>query len=160
MESAVTPIVMKKSLILLAAVLAASAAVQAQERFSTQETVVVTKPVSGRSGSSTDTTTSNSRTVRLRVGEVIEVFAFQDQFGVERKAFYLPIEGTRVAQVVMERQGRTDRYYLKGRSRGRTVGGVVPRAWLDASGFKPRNMADELRIQAVVRAHPVYIVVE
>ncbi len=98
--------------------------------------------------------------VSIRPGEIAQVFTFADQFGVARESFYVPLEGTRVVQLYMERQGRTDRWYVKGLSRGRTVGGIVPRAWLDASGFRPKSVADEMRIQAAIKAKPVYIEVK
>ena len=150
---------MKKSIFLIVAVLGGASVLHAQERFTTQETVVVTKPKPAGSTPS-GTSTSGSKTVRLRAGEIVEVFVFRDKLGVPRESFYVPIEGTRVVQVVMERTGNTDRYYLKGRNKGRTAGGIVLRQWLDSSGFKPNSIADELRIQAAVKANPVYIVVE
>ena len=143
-------------MLLIVAVLGGVSALHAQERFTTQETVVTTKPASSPSGLSTPA----SKSVRLKVGEVVQVFEFRDKFGVPRESFYVPIEGTRVVQVVMERTGNTDRYYLKGRGKGRTAGGIVLREWLDSSGFKPKSIADEVRIQAAVKANPVYINVE
>ena len=143
-------------MLLIVAVLGGASVLNAQERFTTQETQVVTKPSPSSSGPSA----SASKSVRLRVGEIVEVFVFRDKMGVPRESFYVPIEGTRVVQVTLERTGNTDRYYLKGRSKGRTAGGIVLRQWLDSSGFKPRSVAHELRIQAAVKANPVYINVE
>lgn len=146
-------------MLLIVAVLGGASALHAQERFTTQETVVSTKPKTAASSASGPSAPS-SKAVRLRVGEIVQVFEFRDKFGVPRESFYVPAEGTRVVQVVMERTGNTDRYYLKGRSKGRTAGGIVLREWLDSTGFKPRSIADELRIQAAVKANPVYINVE
>jgi hypothetical protein len=122
------------------------------EKFGTQETAIVSKPAPAAAGP-----VSSPHAIVVRPGEVVQVFAFQDSFGVPREAFYVPIEGTRVVQLFLERQGRADHWYVKGRARGRTVGGIVPRAWLDASGFLPRSLADEVRIQAAIKAQPIYI---
>jgi len=133
----------------------------AQERFATEETVVATKPRPSSPGSTGISGPAVSgRAVKLRVGEVLEVFVFRDKFGSPREAFYVPLDGTRVAQVVKERAGNTDRYYLKGRAKGKTAGGIVLRDWLDSAGFKPKSIGDEVRIQAAVKAKPVFITVE
>jgi hypothetical protein len=149
---------MKILLLGAAAILVATGLTHAQERFSTQESVVVTKDRPTRTQATSSST--SDKVIRLRVGEVVEVFSFQDEFGVAREAFFVPTEGTRVVQVLKERHGRKDQYYLKGRGRGRTAGGIVLRSWLDASGFKPKSVADEVRIQAAIKARPIYIVVE
>ncbi len=146
-----------KKLLLICLVCVGSPQLFAQERFTTEETVVATKPkpVSKPSASST-----SRKGLKLRVGEVVEVFVFRDKLGTPREAFFIPLEGTRVVQVVKERAGNTDRYYLKARGKGKTAGGIVLREWLDAKGFKPKSVGDEVRIQAALKANPVYITVE
>jgi len=156
---------MKIPYLIAGTLIAGSTLLCAQERFNTQETQVVTKtsPSSPSKPSASRESTpvsTRGKVVRLRPGEVIEVFKFQDAAGVDREAFYLPTEATRVVQLVFERQGRTDRYYLRGIRPGKTAGGIVARQWLDSKGFKPKSMADEARIQAALKASPVYIVVE
>ncbi len=153
-----------KKIVLILVLMSCVGSLQAQERFTTQETVVVTKPKPSSSSSSSSSASSgpvvSGRAVKLRVGEVVEVFVFRDKFGTPREAFFIPLEGTRVAQVVKERAGNTDRFYLKGRAKGKTAGGIVLRDWLDSKGFKPKSIGDEVRIQAAVKANPVYITVE
>lgn len=95
-------------------------------------------------------------TARLQRGEIVQVMTSSRSARPEL-AFYLPPEATSVVQVVVEKRGLQVNYFLKGLASGSTVGGAVQRDWLDASGFKPRNLADEARIQAAVRHNPLYI---
>jgi hypothetical protein len=149
---------MKKTLLIATAAVWGCATAGAIERFSTQQPVVVR--TSGPSQASPSTPTLGPRKVVLRPGEIAEVFVFSDQFGVPRESFYVPLIGTRVVQLYMERHGRQDRWYVKGLARGTTVGGIVPRTWLDSSGFLPRSVADEMRIQAALKANAFYIEVK
>ena len=127
----------------------------AQEKFSTQKLDPV-KPLA----CTTSCVQNKTNNISIRPGELIEVFDFNDQAGVPRISFYLPLEATSVVQLVKERQGRVDRYYLRGIRKGKTAGGIVPAAWLDSDGFHPRSASDELRIQALIKANPLFITVE
>ena len=98
-------------------------------------------------------------TARLRRGEIVQVMTSSRSARPEL-AFYLPPEATSVVQLVVEKRGSEMNYFLKGLASGSTVGGAVQREWLDAGGFKPRNPADEARIQAAVRHNPLYIEVQ
>jgi|GEM_PF-5104101 len=98
-------------------------------------------------------------TARLRRGEIVQVMTSSRSARPEL-AFYLPPEATSTVQLVVEKRGSQMNYFLKGLASGSTVGGAVEREWLDASGFKPRNLADEARIQAAVRHNPLYIEVQ
>jgi hypothetical protein len=104
----------------------------------------------------------NARQVRLGVGEVLEVYRGRANplDGQVQMAFYLPPEAQSVVQLLVETRGLDRYYFLKGVARGETVGGVVERRWLDASGFRPRNPTDEGRIQAAVRGEPFLILVQ
>ena len=93
---------------------------------------------------------------RLHRGEIVQIMQSSRSARPEI-AFYLPPEATSVVQVVVERRGSQVNYFLKGLSPGKTVGGAVERAWLDQEGFRPRNLADEARIQAAVRRNPLHI---
>ncbi len=95
-------------------------------------------------------------TVDLHAGDIIQVLSSSSLAGPEL-AFYLPPEGTSIAQVVVEHRGFKVNYFIKGLRRGSTVGGAVARSWLDRSGFRPRNEADEARIQAAVKKNPLFI---
>jgi hypothetical protein len=95
----------------------------------------------------------------LRRGEIVQVMSCSRSARPEL-AFYLPREATSVVQLVVEKRGSQMNYFLKGLASGSTVGGAVQRDWLDASGFKPRNLADEARVQAAVRRNPLYIEVQ
>jgi hypothetical protein len=97
--------------------------------------------------------------VKLRVGEIREVFRSSKLDGPEM-AFYLPPEGVRIVQVVVESKGTRVSYMLKALKPGRTVGGAVERQWLDREGFQARNSADEARIQAAVKRNPLHIEVQ
>jgi hypothetical protein len=93
---------------------------------------------------------------RLHRGEIVQVMTCSRSARPEL-AFYLPTEATSIVQLVVEKRGSQVNYFLKGLSSGSTVGGAVQREWLDSTGFKPRNLADEARIQAAVRRNPLYI---
>lgn len=127
----------------------------AQEKFSTQ----VIDPVKPSACTSSHIQNKGHH-VSMRPGELIEVFEFHDQAGVARTSFYLPSEATSVVQLVKERQGRVDRYYLRGIRKGKTAGGIIPSAWLASDGFHPKTAADEIQIQAAMKSTPVFITVE
>jgi hypothetical protein len=95
-------------------------------------------------------------TARLNRGEIVQVMT-SSTWARPELAFYLPREATSIVQLVVEKRGSQRNFFLKGLSSGSTVGGAVQRDWLDASGFYPRNPADEARIQAAVKRNPLYI---
>jgi hypothetical protein len=95
-------------------------------------------------------------TARLNRGEIVQVMTSSTSARPEL-AFYLPREATSIVQLVVEKRGLQRNYFLKGLASGSTVGGAVQREWLDPSGFKPRNLADEARIQATLKHNPLYI---
>lgn len=127
----------------------------AQEKFSTQQ-IDTNKAIVCMSSPAQ----RKENKIPLRPGELIEVFDFHDQAGVPRVSFYLPPEATSVVQLVKERQGRVDRYFLRGIRKGRTAGGIVPSAWLASDGFHPKSATDEIRIQTLIKANPLFITVE
>ena len=94
--------------------------------------------------------------MNLKRGQILQVLRSSRSARPEM-AFYLPPEATSVVQVVVEKRGNERNYFLKGLAHGNTVGGAVERAWLDDQGFRPRNLADEARIQAAVRRNPLFI---
>lgn len=104
----------------------------------------------------------NARQVRLRVGEVLEVFRGSAVIGdgEEEMAFYVPPEGRAIVQVITERRGLSRTYFLRGLAAGETVGGVVERDWLTSDGLRPRNAAFEGRIQIAVRGQPFLILIQ
>lgn len=104
----------------------------------------------------------NARRVRLGVGEVMEVYRGRANplDGQVQMAFYLPPEAQSVVQLLTEVRGFDRYYFLRGVSRGETVGGVVERRWLDETGFRPRSPTDEGRMQAALRAEPFLILVQ
>ena len=104
---------------------------------------------------------AGAKQLRLRVGEVIEVYrgSFAIGDGQREMAFYLPIEARSVVQLVVEtdRLKFTRTYFLKAIAQGDTVGGVVESRWLAGDGITPSDTAAEARIQASVKAAPYLI---
>jgi hypothetical protein len=158
------------TLLLLAATCAAQAA--DREVVNTTQTVVkertVNKVVPAGSKIPAKTVLNRSakelaipkgaKVARLSVGETKLIYTAKKRlFSSAKSAFYLPPEATAVAQLVVETKGSEINYFLKGRGPGVTIGGEVPREWLDASGFRPRNEADAARIQQQLKAAPLYI---
>ena len=104
----------------------------------------------------------NARQVRLRAGEVVEVFhgSWAPGDGQLEMAFYLPPEAASVAQLVVESKGFAKTYFVRGLAPGETVGGVVERRWLDFRGYRSKDLASEARIQAAVKQQPVLFFIE
>jgi len=101
---------------------------------------------------------AGAKQVRLRVGQVIEVFRGSNVPDGQRElAFYLPVEARSVVQLVVETRGLVKTYFLRAVGPGDTVGGVVERRWLNNEGFYPRDVAAEARVQDAVRAAPYLI---
>jgi hypothetical protein len=105
---------------------------------------------------------AGARQVRLRYGQVTEVFRGSSAVGDGQRelAFYLPVEARSVVQLVVETKGFTKTYFLRAIGAGETVGGVVERRWLDSSGYSPLDTAAEARIQDAVRSAPFLISVQ
>lgn len=154
--------------------LAAACAAQAADRevVNATQTVVKERTVSKTvpAGSKTPAKTvlnrsarelaipSGAKVARLGVGETKLIYTAKKRlFSGPKSAFYLPPASTAVAQLVVETKGSETNYFIKGRGPGVTIGGEVPREWLDASGFRPRNDADAARIQQQLKASPLYI---
>jgi hypothetical protein len=138
-------------------------AAHAQERFDTQETVVVQKPKPKPKPQPTATPTGNPNVTRvsMRVGEIRPVLESKGSiFSPGPEAFYLPPEALGIVQLVVERKGSTTSYFLRALKKGTTAGGVVQRSWLDKEGFKPKSITDEGRIQQALRNKPWYITVQ
>jgi hypothetical protein len=104
---------------------------------------------------------AGAKQLRLRVGEVIEVFqgSYAIGDGQRELAFYLPVEARSVVQLVVEtnRLKFTRTYFLRAIAQGDTVGGVVESRWLAGDGITPADTAAEARIQALVKAAPYLI---
>lgn len=150
---------MTKYLLLTAGLLLAGFSVSpAQDVFDASPEVVRVKPRQG-GGDSSPSIPPKAQRVRLKVGQIVEVF-HAPRGAKPEWAFYLPPEGTRIAQVVKEKSSSGTTYFLKAHARGSSVGGVVLREYLDRPGYRPNNVADEARIQAGVRRTPVYIEVK
>lgn len=151
---------MKHHILIAAAALSFAAPVaHALERFDTQETVVVQRVRPRPPASSSPVPQNpNATSLYLRLGEIRPVFESRGSlFTGPREAFYLPPEANGIVQLVVERKGSTACYFLKALRPGRTAGGVVQRAWLDKSGFRPKSIADEGRVQQALRNKPYYI---
>lgn len=99
-------------------------------------------------------------TIRLKAGEIRKVFHHDNKKSDTEHAFYLPPEARSLVELVVEKGWGKRTYFLKGKARGETVGGVVERRWLDSRVRDPRSEPDEARIQAAIRKQPVFIVVE
>lgn len=104
----------------------------------------------------------NARLIRMRVGEIVQVYQGSAAIGdgQDQMAFYLPPEAQSVAQLVIESRGFQRLYFLRGLAPGETVGGVVERDWLNSDHTRPKNAADEARIQNSIRGEPFLIFVE
>jgi len=104
----------------------------------------------------------NARQIRLRVGEVLEVYRGSAMIGdgQAQMAFYIPPEAQSIVQLVVEREGSRRTYFLRGLAPGESVGGVVEREWLNRDGTAPRDLADEARVQNAIRGQPFLILVE
>lgn len=149
---------MKTTAIILSTVFAASALASAQDVFDARPKVTIEREstkTTTSSSSSGSSIPSKAQRVRVNVGGIVEVWSAKT--GADEPAFYLPPEGTRIAQMVIERKGGRVTYFVKGYRSGTTVGGLVARGLLDKEGFRPNNAADEARVQAMVRRNPVYI---
>jgi hypothetical protein len=152
---------MKLSLLVGAALLLGAPSLRAQDTFdASPEKVHVREKPSRTTGSTpaqrtTPSIPAKAERVVVRVGGIVPVM--ESHTGRGERAFYLPPEATRIAQVVKEKKGGKVTYFIKGHAPGKTVGGAVERAWLDKAGFRANNSADEARIQLMVRTHPLYI---
>lgn len=104
----------------------------------------------------------NARVLRLRVGEILEVFSTPTTLlsSKDERAFYVPAEGNAVLQVVIEKTSGRKTYFVKGLAAGETIGGVVYRDSLDKDGYRPKNEAEHARIQKAVKDAPYIIVIE
>lgn len=100
---------------------------------------------------------SGAKVARLTVGESKLIYTARKRLFKAPQAFYLPPESTAVAQLIVETKGGETNYFVRGRAPGVTIGGEVPREWLDASGYRARNEADAARIQQQLKAAPLYI---
>ena len=100
---------------------------------------------------------SGAKVARLSVGESKLIYTAKKRLFKAAQAFYLPPEATSVVQLIVETKGGETNYFLKGHAPGVTLGGEVPRSWLDDSGYRPRNTADDARIQQQLKATPLYI---
>jgi hypothetical protein len=113
-----------------------------------------TKPSSG--GSSSSSPASGIKAV-ISAGETREVFNSASAPGM---AFYVPEMSPTIVQVVVEKKLFKKPVYLaKGIRPGVVTGGIVPRALLDASGFRPNNITDAARVQTAMKANPITITV-
>jgi hypothetical protein len=125
----------------------------AADTFDASPVVHVTRerpsPASGNS-------TRSGAQARLRPGEIQAIYT-APRGSSPQMAFYLPQEGVRYIQLIIEKRGSEVTYFAKGLRRGRTVGGAVEREWLDSSGFSPRSITDEARIQQALKRNPFYI---
>lgn len=132
------------------------------EKFTTEKVVIEKKKVKVQAKSKPSVSSNpNARQLKLRVGEIRSVLVSKGNlFRSAPNAFYLPPDALGIVQVVVEKKGFTKTYFLKALRKGRTVGGVVARAWLDETGFRPDTVADEGRIQRAIRTTPYYIIVE
>ncbi len=109
----------------------------------------------GSSGGGSSTAPGGS-VVTLALGEARE--AYNAAGSEPEMAFYLPETNPTVAQVVIERKFlRSAVYFVKGIRPGTVTGGIVPRSCLDKAGFRPKNIAEEARIQAAIKAQPITI---
>jgi len=91
------------------------------------------------------------------VGESREVF---NSASSPAMAFYIPEAAPTIAQVVVNKGlFKKPVYFVRGIRPGTAVGGLVPRALLDASGFRPNNITDAAAVQAALKANPITITV-
>jgi hypothetical protein len=158
---------------LLLTLLTAAVSVQAADRetFEATKTVVkertVTKTVPANSSTPARVVLNKSakelaipsgaKVAKLSVGESKLIYTAKKRLFKAAQAFYLPPESTAVAQLIVETKGSEVNYFVRGRAPGVTIGGEVPREWLDASGYRARNEADAARIQQQLKAAPLYI---
>lgn len=104
-------------------------------------------------------TPAGARQVRLRPGQILEVFRSNPGDDPRELAFYLPIEARTVVQLVVTTKGDTKTYFLRAIRTGETVGSVVERRWLDDDGYNPRDVDAGSRVRAAVRSTPCFITV-
>jgi hypothetical protein len=110
------------------------------------------KPKVPASSARPSTSPAASGTV-LAVGEIREVF---DAASDPTLAFYVPAPGTAVVQVIIEKKFlRKPVYLVKALRPGTVSGGLVPRVSLDGSGYKPKNITEEARVQAAMKQRPI-----
>ncbi len=93
----------------------------------------------------------------LAVGEVREVF---DAATAPDMAFYVPETTSTIVQVIVEKKFlKKPVYFIKAIRPGTVTGGIVPKAYLDKSGFKANNILDQARAEAAIKRQPITLIV-
>lgn len=88
----------------------------------------------------------------LAVGEIREVF---DSASAPDMVFYVPASQATIVQVIVEKKFfKKPVYFIKAIRPGTATGGLVPKAYLDKSGFKANNVLDEARAKAAIQRQP------
>lgn len=93
----------------------------------------------------------------MAVGEIREVFNAAHNKDL---AFYVPEASQGTVQIVVEKKFlRKPVYFVRALRPGAVVGALVPKASLDRSGFRPKNLAEEGRVQDAMRRAPIFMTV-
>ena len=93
----------------------------------------------------------------MAVGEIREVFNAAHNKDL---AFYVPEAAMGTVQIVVEKKFlRKPVYFVRALRPGVVVGGLVPKSSLDKTGFRPKNLAEEGRVQDAIRRAPMMITV-
>lgn len=88
----------------------------------------------------------------LAVGEIREVF---DSTTAPDLVFYVPASQATIVQVIVEKKFlKKPVYFIKGIRPGTVTGGLVPKTYLDKTGFKANNVLDEARAKAAIQRQP------
>lgn len=128
----------------------------ARDRFVYDPTPPVPEKPHASTGSKGSSAPTGIRAV-IAAGETREVF---NAATAPDMAFYVPEMSPTMVQVVIQKGlFKKPVYSVRGIRPGTVTGGIVPRALLDKSGFRPNNITDAARVQAALKANPITITV-
>ena len=69
--------------------------------------------------------------------------------------FFIPASQATIVQVIVEKKFlKKPVYFVKGIRPGTVTGGLVPKAYLDKTGFKANNVLNEARAKAAIQRQP------
>lgn len=138
---------------LFSAVVTTSAlpALAARDRFDFEPKPAPVAPAKPKSPSKNPSTKPVAGTL-LAVGEIREVF---DSASAPDMVFFIPASQATIVQVIVEKKFlKKPVYFVKGIRPGTVSGGLVPKAYLDKTGFKANNVLDEARAKAAIQRQP------
>lgn len=145
------------ALLTLAFHLTAASSGIARDRFAYDPAPKSPERAGSSSGSHRSSPPASGIRAVISAGEIREVLNTAKAPGM---AFYVPEMSPTIVQVVVEKRLFKKPVYLaRGIRPGTVTGGIVPRALLDAAGFRPNNITDAARVQTAIKANPITLTV-